>query len=44
MMQSQLCEKKKLLLQAYTEVDIDKISKGSSKRNSKTSKGGSAPS
>ena len=42
MMQSQLCEKKKLLLQAQAEVDIDKICKGSSKRNSKTSKGSSA--
>ena len=33
MMQSQLCEKKKLLLQAQLEVDINRINKGSSKKN-----------
>ena len=42
MMQSQLCEKKKLLLQAQAEVDIDKINKGGSRRSNKTSKGSSA--
>ncbi len=42
MRQSQLCEKKKLVLQAQAEVDIDKINKGGSRRSNKTSKGSSA--
>ena len=41
-MQSQLCEKKRMLLQAQLEVDINKINKGTSKRNNQTSKGSKA--
>ena len=44
MMQSQLCEKKKQLLQAQLEVDVNKINRGSSKKNNKNSKGSKAPS
>ena len=42
MMQSQLCKKKKQLLQAQLEVDVNKINKGSSKKNNKNSKGSKA--
>ena len=42
MMQAQLCEKKKQLLQAQLEVDVNKINKGGSKKNNKTSKGSNA--
>ena len=34
--------KKKLLLQAQAEVDINKINKGGNKKNNKTNKGGKA--
>ena len=39
MMQSQLCEKKKELLQAQLEGDVNKINRGGSKKSNKTSKG-----
>ena len=42
MMQSQLCEKKKLLIQAQAEVEFNKINKGGSKKNHKASKGSKA--
>ena len=42
MMQSQLCEKKKQLLQAQLEVGVNKINKGGSKKNNKNSKGSKA--
>ena len=42
MMQTQLCEKKKQLLQAQLETDVNKINNGGSKKNYKASKGSKA--